>query len=48
MKANPQLNTFIYMRHIYTSLSKLTLPIDHTLTSCGHATVMMIDILPWV
>ena len=26
------------MRHIYTSVPKLTLPIDHTLTSYGHAT----------
>ena len=26
------------MSHIYTSVSKLTLPIDCTLTSCGHAT----------
>ena len=26
------------MRHIYTSVSKLPLPFDRTLTSCGHAT----------
>ena len=26
------------MRHIYTFVSKLPLPLDHTLTSCGHAT----------
>ena len=26
------------MRHIYTSVSKLPLPLDHTLTTCGHAT----------
>ena len=26
------------MRHIYTSVSKLHLPLDCTLTSCGHAT----------
>ena len=26
------------MRHIYTLVSKLTLPIDRTLTSCGHTT----------
>ena len=26
------------MRHIYTLVSKLTLPLDHMLTSCGHAT----------
>ena len=37
----------IYMRHIYTSVSKLTLPIDRTLTSCGHTTMMMMGILPW-
>ena len=26
------------MRHIYTLVSKLTLPLDHTLISCGHVT----------
>ena len=26
------------MRHIYTSVSKLPLPLDHTLTTCGPAT----------
>ena len=26
------------MRHIYTSVSKLPLPLDRMLTSCGHAT----------
>ena len=26
------------MRHIYTLVSKLPLPLDRTLTSCGHAT----------
>ena len=26
------------MRHIYTLVSKLPLPLDHTLTSCGHST----------
>ena len=26
------------MRHIYTSLSKLPLPLDRTLTTCGHTT----------
>ena len=26
------------MRHIYTLVSKLPLPLDHTLTSCDHAT----------
>ena len=26
------------MRHIYTSVSKLPLPLDRTLTTCGHAT----------
>ena len=26
------------MRHIYTSVSKLPLPLDCTLTTCGHAT----------
>ena len=26
------------MRHIYTLVSKLPLPLDHMLTSCGHAT----------
>ena len=26
------------MRHIYTSVSKITLPIDRTLTSCGQVT----------
>ena len=26
------------MRHIYTSISKLPLPLDHMLTTCGHAT----------
>ena len=26
------------MRHIYTSVSKLPLPLDRTLTSCSHAT----------
>ena len=26
------------MRHIYTLLSKLPLPLERTLTSCGHAT----------
>ena len=26
------------MRHIYTSLSKLPLPLDHMLTTCGRAT----------
>ena len=26
------------MRHIYTSVSKLPLPLDRTLMSCGHAT----------
>ena len=26
------------MRHIYTSVSKLPLPSDRTLTTCGHAT----------
>ena len=26
------------MRHIYTLVSKLPLPLDCTLTSCGHAT----------
>ena len=25
------------MRHIYTFVSKVTLPIDRTLTTCGHA-----------
>ena len=35
------------MRHIYTSVSKLTLPIDRMLTTYGPATVMMMGILPW-
>ena len=26
------------MRHIYTLVSKLPLPLDRMLTSCGHAT----------
>ena len=26
------------MRHIYTLVSNLTLPLDRTLTSCGHVT----------
>ena len=26
------------MTHIYTLVSKLPLPLDRTLTSCGHAT----------
>ena len=26
------------MRHIYASISNLTVPIDRTLTSCSHAT----------
>ena len=26
------------MRHIYTLVSKLTLPTDRTLVTCGHAT----------
>ena len=26
------------MRHIYTLVSKLPLPLDRTLTSCGHVT----------
>ena len=26
------------MEHIYTLVSKLPLPLDHMLTSCGHAT----------
>ena len=26
------------MRYIYTLVSKLPLPLDRTLTSCGHAT----------
>ena len=26
------------MRHIYTLVSKLPLPLDRTLISCGHAT----------
>ena len=26
------------MRHIYTSVSKLPLPLDRTLTTYGHAT----------
>ena len=26
------------MRHIYTSISKLPLPLDRMLTTCGHAT----------
>ena len=26
------------MRHIYTLVSKLRLPLDRTLTTCGHAT----------
>ena len=26
------------MRHIYTSVSKLPLPLDRMLTTCGHAT----------
>ena len=26
------------MRHIYTLVLKLTLPLDRTLTSCGHVT----------
>ena len=26
------------MRHIYTLVSKLPLSLDHTLTSCDHAT----------
>ena len=26
------------MQHIYTLVSKLPLPLDRTLTSCGHAT----------
>ena len=26
------------MRHIYTSVSKLPLPLDRTLTTCSHAT----------
>ena len=26
------------MKHIYTLVSKLPLPLDHTLTTCGHAT----------
>ena len=26
------------MRHIYTSVSKLPLPLDCMLTTCGHAT----------
>ena len=26
------------MRHIYTSVSKLPLPLDRTLTTCGRAT----------
>ena len=26
------------MRHIYTSVSKLPLPLDYMFTTCGHAT----------
>ena len=26
------------MRQIYTSVSKLSLPLDHTLITCSHAT----------
>ena len=29
------------MKHIYTLVSKLTLPIDRPLTSCGHATYQL-------
>ena len=34
------------MKHTYTLVSKLLLPLDRTLTSCGHATHQL-TFLPW-